>query len=134
MSTFTDMSKTVQFFERRIFSVKWKDLAILIGVYTVFAWIYHLTLWINRGGYKKPDENLFDVVGFMDDGGLQYVIQFIFSAVVWYIIFRAFRSVKLWKRLLIHVFLLPIWVVLCKSVYYSMCEVFCFYHLKGEGQ
>ena len=63
-------NKKIWFFELR-------EAVAVAAIYIVFSLLYHVTLWINRGGYNSEDDSLFDFLSFMDGSGIQYTIFFI---------------------------------------------------------
>ncbi|MBT8275380.1 MAG: histidine kinase, partial [Bacteroidia bacterium] len=123
-----------QLINKRIFGIKWKEVLILFLVYMLFAFLYHLTLWLNREGQLDPDDPLFSFNSFMDSGGLQYLLFFLLTIPVWFIIFRIFRSWELVYRLLVHLITLPLFVIIAQKLFYTTSEWLGYGHLQGSGQ
>ena len=110
-----------------------RNLMILFGIYFLFAFLYHFTLWLNRAGYNEVENSLFSMQMFLDSGGLQYFVQFCFTVPIWLLIFRLCASFSLQKRLLIHLVTLPLFVYLSQITYYKICDAIGFFHLEGFG-
>lgn len=124
----------MQFFNRRIFGIKWKEVIVLFLTYMFFAFLYHLTLWFNREGQLDPEDPLFNFNSFMDSGGLQYLLFFLLTIPVWLINFKLLRSWKLAYRLLAHLITLPLFVIIAQKLFYVTSEWMGYGHLQGSGQ
>lgn len=118
----------------RILSIRLGDVLVLVGLYAFFAFIYSVTLYLNRKGYEDPEDMLFSFYNFADDGGLQYAVQLLMTAIVWVLVFRVFQQRPLWLRLLIHLVIIGPWVYACQQLYYVISEYYGFWHLAGSGQ
>ncbi|NNK59112.1 MAG: histidine kinase, partial [Flavobacteriaceae bacterium] len=92
------------------------------------------TLWVNRGGYLNANDVLFNPVTFMDDSGLDYFLKFILTIPIWYLLFKRLKGWTLSQRLVLHIFLLPAFVVIWQQLYYWASEAIGFGHLAGRGQ
>ncbi len=119
---------------RRILGVRIKEILITFLIYMLFAFSYHLTLWVNRMGYNDPDDSLFNAKQFFTRGGMQYFIFFLLTIPTWLLIFKLLRKWKLGYRLMIHLVTLPVFVFLAQKAYYFYSEQFGFWHLQGSGQ
>ncbi|MEP3211190.1 MAG: histidine kinase [Maribacter sp.] len=111
---------------------KWEVIAFVM-FYFFFASLYYVTLWINWGSSDKSDSSFFSLIRFIDNCGLQYLIFFLFTVPIWYLVFQQFRGRKLYFRLLIHLVTWPIFVFGTQQVYYSISETLGFGHLEGAS-
>ncbi len=122
-----------KWYQRRVFSVRIGEALLLVGIYLLFAFLYALTLWLNRMGPEDPDDHLFEFGSLMNNGGLQYLIELVLTVVVWILVFRIMRQRPLWQRLLAHLVTMPLWVYGAQQIYYVSCEALGMFHLKGAG-
>ena len=122
------------FLKRRYYDIPVIEYLLVIAFYFCFAYLYHLTLWINRLPYEPPISDLFNIKSFMDNVGLLYGIKLLFSIPIWWLIFRKLQDAKLKNRLLMHLITLPIWVLSCQQTYYKAAESIGWGHLTGAGQ
>ncbi|MDJ0645275.1 MAG: histidine kinase [Flavobacteriaceae bacterium] len=122
------------FLYRKIFSVRYGELFAFLGFYAFFAAFYHATLWYNRAGYKHEEDVLFQPIAFFDDSGLDYLLKFLITIPIWWLLFKKLRNWSLAKRLALHLVLLPIFVFVWKEVYYLCSDALDFSHLTGRGQ
>ena len=122
------------FLKRRIWGIKVNELLAFIGFYFFFAIFYHVTLWINRMGFDDSKDVLLDPLSFFDDSGLDYLLKFLLTAPIWYLLFRRLRHWSLQRRLLLHIVLLPTFVLAWQQLYYWICDLIGFGHLQSTGQ
>lgn len=118
---------------RKLPGIQLSELLVVAGMYVVFSFIYHTTLWLNRAGYKREDDSLWDFWTWWDAGGLQYLIMFLMTAVIWWINFRLFGHWKLWQRFLFHLLTLPPFLLGAQQGYYLICDWFGMGHLSGPA-
>ena len=122
------------FLKQRTFGIRNDELLAFIGFYIFFAVFYHATLWVNRMGFNDPDDVLLDPLSFLDDSGLDYFLKFLLTIPIWYLLFRKLRHISLGRRLLLHLLLLPAFVIIWQQLYYVICEFIGFGHLGGTGK
>lgn len=123
------------FFKRSIFGVRVGELLAFIAFYVFMAVFYYITLWVNRQGYSDVKDKLFeDLIIFFDDSGLDYILKFIITIPIWYLLFKALKHWSLSKRLLLHVILMPTFVIVWQQSYYYIADAIKFYHLQGTGK
>ena len=70
----------------------------------------------------------------MDDSGLDYLLKFLLTIPIWFLLFRKLKDFSLYKRLLLHILLLPAFVLIWQKLYYVICEAIDFGHLGGTGK
>ena len=117
--------------------IKIKEVLMLLGVYVLLSFFYKIILQLNRRGIKdwKVENDVWYNSGqWFIDGGLQHIIMFVISCIVWVLIFRVFRKLKLWQRLLLHIITLPLFVWFAQQGYYHLCDFLNMNHLMGSGQ
>ncbi|QHI34854.1 Sensor histidine kinase YehU [Kordia antarctica] len=119
---------------RRIFGVKIFEIVALISTYIVLSIGYHVTLWFNRTSDYRLYSDLLNIESWFNNEGLQYVIMFVATSVVWIVIFKIFRHWKLWQRLLLHFLGLPFFIFCSWKVFYLICESIGYWHMNGPGQ
>ena len=122
------------FLKRKTFGIKNAELLAFIGFYIFFAFFYHITLWINRSGFTDKEDVLFDFNSFFDASGLDYLLKFIITIPIWYLLFRKLNHWSTQRRLLLHVVLLPAFVVIWQQLYYLVCDLVGFGHLAGTAK
>lgn len=123
-----------KFLKKHSFGVRHDELLAFVCFYILFALFYHFTLEINSLGYNNSNYNLFSFLDFFDGSGLGYTIKFILTVPIWWLIFRKLKNWPLKFRLLLHVFFLPLFVIIWQTVYYEICELLGFFHLQGSGK
>ena len=103
--------------------------------YIGFSLLYNITLKFNTYGWDSVVlEELFNPYTFLRTSGLHYFLFFLASIPVWYLIFVRFRNWRLRRRLLIHVFTLPVFVLGTQQLYYFIAGSLDWPHLLGRGQ
>ena len=110
-----------------------KEALAYIGSFFFFAVFYYTTLWVNRDGYHNPKDHYLNLDGFLNGGGIDYLLKLIFSLPVIWLMFIRFPYMALYKRLLIHVIALPVYVIIWQQTYYAITEALGMYHLRGLG-
>ena len=116
--------------KKLFFGLKRSEVLAVFLFYFFFATVYYITLGLS---FPNIEEKFFSLVNYIDSCGLQYTIFLLFTIPIWYLIFRKFRYKKLYKRLLIHIITLPIFVFATQEVYYAAADALGFGHLKGAG-
>ncbi len=112
-----------------------KEILGTFGFYFLFAFLYHITLKFNE--YGLSDEvvaAIFSPESFVRTSGLHYLLFFIASIPVYYLIFKLMRQRKLYKRIMAHLVTLPLFVLTTQQSYYVITEAIDWGHLIGRGQ
>ncbi|MET1260201.1 histidine kinase [Flagellimonas sp. DF-77] len=117
-----------------IWGITVKELLLVLGFYAVSAFFYHLTVWYSMADFAERRTQLLGLKAIIDGGGLQYSIFFLFTVPIWWLVFKKLKHWSLVKRILLHVFLLPIFIILAQEGYYTICEAMGWVHLRGSGQ
>lgn len=120
-------------FKRKLFGINIGELIVFTGFYLILAMFYHITLWYNRGGFKHEDDILFEPISFLDDSGLDYLLKFLLTIPIWWLLFKKLRHWPNSRLLLLHVVLLPLFVLVWQKSYYLVSDIVGFGHLTGRG-
>lgn len=111
----------------------WEPL-LFVGFYGVLSIMYYTALWINRGGYTNAADPYLNFKGFLNWGGIDYLLKLALSLPVWWLLFRKMRQVTLYKRLLVHGITLPLFVFTWQKLYYLITEWLGMFHLEDLGK
>ncbi|MBL0681994.1 sensor histidine kinase [Aquimarina mytili] len=119
---------------KRIYGIKVGEIAAVIGLYLLLSFAYRFTLWTIY--WEKPDrwEKLFSLWEWFDTSGLQYVLMFMATALIWWLIFRVFYKWPLRYRILLHLITLPFFILIAWKGYYWVCDRFDMMHLEGNPE
>lgn len=118
---------------RRILGIKQKELLIFISFYFFWAIFYYTALWYNSNGPVRDDNPFFDLRSFMDDVGLDYIIKAVLTYPLWYLLFKKLKHWKQAKKAVLHIVLLPVYVLVWQQLYYVITESLGFFHLYGPA-
>lgn len=122
------------YLEQRYFGVKGYEYLCVVAFYFFFAYIYHFTLFFNNFSHDPPLIHLIHPVKFMQQSGLQYLVKLLYSILIWWLLFRKYKALPLKKRILLHLLLLPFWILACQQTYYILAEAIGWWHLVSYGQ
>src|SRR6056297_1665835 len=89
-----------------------KDAKYFALFYVIATLIYYTASWISWGGLKKGHPNYFDVEEFFASGGAQFIISFLITIPIWYVISVLMKDKSIKLKLLSHIIFLPIYVAL----------------------
>jgi signal transduction histidine kinase len=117
----------------RILGIKRKELFAFLLFYYLFATFYRVTLWINSAAWGEERAPLFNFRSYMDAVGIDYMIKAMVTFPIWWLLFRRLRSAPTRDRLLLHILLLPAFVVIWQQLYYVICEAIDFGHLSNSS-
>lgn len=109
---------------------------LYVGIFYIgFSLLYNITLKFNTYGWDTVVlEQLINPYTFVRTSGLQYLLFFLASLPVWYLIFVRFRNSRLRRRLSIHAFTLPVFVVGTQQLYYLISDSLDWPHLISRAQ
>ncbi len=112
-----------------------KEVIWVLAFYLGSAFLYHVTLKINAYGWDVPIlEQILNPTRFWRTAGLHYLIFFIASLPIWYVIFVKLRHWSLYRRIAIHLVVLPLFVYGTQQLYYAIGESWGWQHLEGQAQ
>lgn len=120
--------------KKLVWGISVREILMVLSFYVVSAFFYHLTVWSSMADFNENSPVLLGVKAFVDGGGLQYGIFLLFTIPIWWLMFIKLKHVRLWKRLFLHVFFLPIFIYVSQMLYYAICEALGWFHLEGSGQ
>lgn len=108
---------------------------VFIGLfYFGFAYLYHLTLWINRLYEDPPLSDLYRLVPFLRSAGLDYLIKLLLTLPIWWLIFRRLKHWHLQQRLAVHLITLPLYVLAFWKIYHGLSDWFGWGRLRSYAQ
>ncbi|MEM9000461.1 MAG: histidine kinase [Bacteroidota bacterium] len=119
---------------RIIWGVTIKQLLAVIALYVCSAAAYNLAIWINIPLERRAEIEFFSLSAFLEGSGLQYIIFFLFTIPIWWLIFWKLKGRSFWFRISLHLVLLPCFVFISKYVYYTMSELIGWLHLQGSAE
>ncbi|MEM6344860.1 MAG: histidine kinase [Bacteroidota bacterium] len=96
----------------------------VVGMYIFCAFAYGLALQYTAGDV---------LANTLDRSFLDYAIKGLFTAPVWWLIFRQMRQRPTWQRYLTHLLTMPLWILAWIKTYYSVCDALDIGHLGGTG-
>lgn len=110
------------------------ETLVAVCFYSLMAAMYYTALWFNRGGYTDAAIPYYNPKNFLNWGGIDYLLKFLLSLPVWWLLFRRFRHLALYKRLLIHCITLPLFVFTWQKLYYILIDALGMFHLTDLAQ
>jgi len=105
-------------------SVSKKDFALFLVFYYITTIIYYTASWISWGAFKGGHPGYFHVEEFFASGGAQFIISFLITIPIWYIISVKMKEKSLKTRLLSHIIFLPIYVALSYFILRAVTIIF----------
>ena len=102
--------------------------------YLFFSFLYHVTLYANRGAfYTEGKLGFLGLRQYWGTAGMQYLLFFLASIPVWFLIFRILRKNSLWIRMgVLGVLLIPL-LYFIRFIHYSISDAIGWNHLQGSG-
>ncbi len=111
--------KISHFWDAKIIGVRLYELALLFLLYFVFGMAYFMALFTTSRGY----------FGAWDNTLLDYLLKALFTLPIWWLIFKKLTHWKIWKKILLHILLLPVYVITWQQTYYYICDLLGWGHL-----
>lgn len=65
---------------------------------------------------------------------LDYALKLMLTVPIWFTVFKMLPPKPIWKRIIIHLIALPIFVFGWKFIYYTICEWLGYGHMRGPSQ
>jgi signal transduction histidine kinase len=98
-------------FSKRIRSaVTQKELFLFVGFYVISAFIYYTATWISYSSFEAVPPSYFNLEEFFAAAGSQFIICFLLTLPIWYLISISLRNYSLLVKLISHIFFLPLFV------------------------
>jgi two-component system, LytTR family, sensor kinase len=112
--------------------ITYGQLAAVLGLYVVGIIAYDTALTISQSQWTK---NPFwvDFLAEIPRVSLEYTTKLIVTIPIWYLLFKVLRDWPLQHRLLLHLILLPTFVVVWQTGTYAGLDVIGVGHLRGTG-
>jgi len=125
------MSTTNQ--PKRIFGIKVSELLAFVGFYLFWSFFYHLAISINSRAWVEGSVTFLNLDKFMDNVGFDYMIKAIITYPIWYLLFKKLKQWRTRDRILLHLVLLPAFVLGWQQLYYLFTESIGSGHLRGPA-
>jgi len=119
---------------KRIFNIKAIELLVFTGLYFLLSIVYHVAILFNTPLKYRKTSDFLSIQKWIDHAGLQYLIMFIITSIIWMIVFRLCKYWKLSQRLLLHLLGLPLFILFAWKVFYYVCDTLGYTHLTGSGE
>ncbi|WP_111683904.1 sensor histidine kinase [Winogradskyella tangerina] len=127
------MEATKPFHQKRFLGIKIGELGLFIAFYLFWAFAYHCAITFNSRSWIEGEVSLFDLTRFFDTVGLDYIIKAILTYPIWWLLIKKLKHWKYAKKILLHLILLPAFVLVWQQIYYFVCEWIGFGHLSGPA-
>lgn len=118
---------------KKIFGIRRGELIAFLLFYYLFASFYRVVLWINSAAWNAERDPLFNWVDYMDAVGVDYIIKALVTLPIWWLLFRKLRNWSNLNKILLHIILLPAFVLVWQQLYYVIMEGIGFGHLQGSA-
>ncbi|TYA92300.1 sensor histidine kinase [Seonamhaeicola marinus] len=128
------MESSQSFLKKRFLGIKIIELIFFIGFYLFWAFAYHAAITINSSRWSKGESSIFDFMEFMNTVGVDYILKAILTYPIWWFLFKKLKYWKTYKKVLLHIILLPTFVVVWQQLYYVVCDLFEWGHLRGVAR
>ncbi len=119
--------------ERKLLGIRVGELISFVAFYFFWAFFYHIAIWINSANWTQDRGSWLDLGNFMSTVGYDYLLKAIITYFIWLLLFRVVRHWKFKHKLLLHVVLLPAFVLTWQQVYYVISEALKIGHLQGSA-
>ena len=110
-----------------------QNLFAVLFFYWFMATVYYFTILYNVRSFTNPGETVWAGESYtrilMD-----YALKFLLTIPVWVLIFKVLQNIVLWKRILVHLLTLPLFIFLWKNGFYLLCDYFGYGHLRGDAE
>ncbi len=113
--------------------ITYRQLAWVFGLYLLSGLFYDGALVVSQQTWSKAplaDEFNRELPRILLDYGLKLLI----TVPVWYLLFIRLRHLALTRRILLHIVLLPLYLLAWQSIYYTASDVLGVGRLEGSGQ
>ena len=107
------------FWQKKIFGIRLWEWGLLCLFYAFFAIAYSLALLFS----SSQEQDQFPEI-LMD-----YGLKAVYTLPIWWLIFRKLGHWNIWKQVILHIFFLPIYVVVWQQTYYFICDIIGWGHL-----
>jgi two-component system LytT family sensor kinase len=115
------------------FGITYRQLALVLGMYVLAALLYDGALSISQHVWSKQSL-LMDFVSELPRVFLDYGTKLLLTAPFWYLLFVRLRHQPLARRVLLHVVLLPLFIIIWQVSYYAISDAVGMGRLRDSGQ
>lgn len=122
------------FYKKQFLGIKVEEISAFLAFYLFWAFAYHAAISFNSNAWDGSKISLFSLKEFIDIVGLDYIIKFILTYPIWWLLIRKLKHWKFSKRVILHIFLLPLFVITWQQLYYLISDSIGFGHLKGSAK
>lgn len=118
---------------RRILGIKASELLAFAGFYLFWSFFYHLAISINSRRWAEGTNTTLNLGEFMNTVGVDYILKAIITFPIWYLLFRLLKHWSTRNRILLHIVLLPSFVLGWQQLYYVVMDGIGYGHLNGPA-
>lgn len=113
--------------------ITYRQLALVLGLYVVAALLYDGALSISQRVWSKQSF-LADYLSELPRILLDYSMKLLTTIPIWYVLFMRLRHLPLTRRVLLHVVLLPLFIISWQAIYYLVSDGLGIGRLRGGAQ
>lgn len=113
--------------------ITYRQLALVLGMYLLAALLYDGALSISQRVWSK--QSLWaDYIDEIPRILLDYALKLVATIPVWYLLFVRLRHLPLVRRALLHIVLLPLFIIIWQGLYYFVSDALGIGRLRGNAQ
>lgn len=112
--------------------ITYRQLLLVLGMYGASALLYDIALSISQREWSQITLPAY-FTGELPRILLDYGLKLLFTAPVWYLLFVRLRHQSLVRRVVLHVVLLPLFIVTWQGVYYAISDAIGVGRMRGNG-
>lgn len=128
------METSNSFYSKRIIGIKIGEIIAFIGFYLFWSFAYHVAITVNSRKWNNGETSIFDFMEFMNTVGLDYILKAVITYPIWWFLFRKLKHWKTYRKVSLHIILLPAFVLIWQQLYYLVCDFFEWGHLGGVAR
>lgn len=118
------------FWQKKIAGIPLKNIGVMLGLYILFAFIYHLTLIINQGNTDLSGLTWINPK-ILIESIISHIIMMLMAWPIWWLVFRKMKNLPISWRLCSHILFMPLYIIVCQQLQYSIKEALDLFHLYG---
>jgi two-component system LytT family sensor kinase len=105
-------------------SVDRKEILLFLGFYVASTFIYYTATWITWGGLESGNPPYFDLEEFFAAAGTDFIISFLVTVPIWYMITVVLQKNSYPFKLAAHIIFLPLYLFVCYYAQYAVKDFF----------
>ncbi|GAB3503557.1 histidine kinase [Spirosoma knui] len=113
--------------------ITYRQLALVLGLYLLAALLYDGALSVSQRPWSERSL-LADFADEIPRILLDYGLKLLVTAPVWHLLFIRLRHVSLTRRVLLHIILLPLFIIIWQGMYYAISDAVRIGRLRDSGQ